>query len=452
MPECPTPLHECPGRRGRYRVPVAASPSARTAVTLRARLRRIAVVVGVLVRHTIEHLSARPGSTVSRAARRARRVRLVIEDLGVTAIKVGQIASTRPDVLPPEYIAELSRLQDAAPPEPPTAIRAAIVAELGAPPDAAFAEFDMVPMAAASIGQAHGAVRRDGVPVVVKVRRPGVVEQVNVDLDIADRVARTIARLSRAARRYDLVGLVHQFASTLRAELDYRVEARNARRFASEFAGRDDLHIPHVYEDQSTGMVITLERCFGAKPDDIDALRGTGVDLPALADRCADIMLTMIFDHGFFHADPHAGNFFVAPDGSVSLIDFGMVGNLDGQRRASLAQIMSAVVAGDVDRLADAALQLGMTTGPFERSALLHDLDGLVRDHLAQPLGELRIGELLLDVMTIMRRHRLRLPVDLALLAKTFAMSEGLAARLDPDFRMTPVVLAHVQRLFPSSP
>ncbi len=275
-----------------------------------------------------------------------------------------------------------------------------------------------------------------------------MVAQVEVDLDIIDRAARAVSRLSRSARRYDLLGLARQFAGTLTSELDYTVEAANVRRFADELAARADLRIPRVYDELTTHRVITLERCFGMKPDDLDALRAAGVDLPALARRCADIMLTMIFEHGFFHADPHAGNFFVGSDGTIGLIDFGMVGTLDRGRRLALAQVMAVVATSDVDRLADAAISLGMTTGPLDRAALLDDLDALVRVHLEQPLGELRVGELLLDVMGAMRRHRLRLPVDLALLAKTFAMSEGLAARLDPDFRMAPAVLEHVQRLF----
>lgn len=411
------------------------------------------VVLGLLARHAAALLrdiaqpawSGRP--VASPVERRARRARLLIEDLGATAIKIGQILSTRPDVLAPEYTAELSRLQDHAPPEAPGVVERVIASELGGAPGAVFAEFDPRPIAAASIGQAHAGVHHDGTPVVVKVRRPRVVEQVEVDLDILERAARAASTVSAAARRYDLTGLVGQFAVTLRAELDYEVEADNAARFARNFAGDRGLRIPKVFTDTSTRRVITLERMFGTKPDDLDALRAGGIDLSALAQRCAELMLTMIFEHGFFHADPHPGNFFVAPDGTVGLIDFGMTGTLDLPTRVALANVLRAVAAADVERLGAAALALGLATGPLDRSGLLHDLDQLLRTHLAQPLGDLEVGALLGDVMSTMRRHRLRFPANLALLAKTFAMAEGLAARLDPSFRMAPVVLVHAQRL-----
>jgi len=412
----------------------------------RSRTRRFAVVLVAIVRHALGYVVDHFRPAPSGAARRARRIRLLLEDLGATAIKIGQILSTRPDVLPPAYIAELSRLQDAAPAEPPRTIAEVVARELGAPPAVLFRTFEPEPMAAASIGQAHAATVADGTAVVVKVRRPGVVAQVEVDLDILDRGARAITRLSRSAQRFDLLGLTRQFAATLRAELDYLIEAANAERFAANFADRDDLRIPRVYHTLTTRRVITLERCFGVKPDDLDGLRAANVDLRALARRCAEIMLTMIFQHGFFHADPHAGNFFVAPDGTIGLIDFGMVGELDHSTRTQLARVLGAVASADVDQLADASLALGLTTGPVDRAALLRDLDTLVHTHLDVPLGDLRVGQFLVDVMSTMRRHRLRLPVNLALLAKTFAMSEGLAARIDPEFRMAPAVALHVQR------
>lgn len=404
-------------------------------------------MAAIVVRHAVAHLAGIGRRDGSLAARRARRLRLLLEDLGASAIKIGQILSTRPDVLGPEMIAELSRLQDAAAPEAPGVIESVIAAELGRPPEEVFSEFDSVPIAAASIGQAHAARLPDGTDVVVKVRRPGVLAQVDVDLDILERAASLLHRVSRAARRQDIHGLVAEFTSTLRAELDYEHEAANAERFAANFAGRRDVRIPRVFHDATTSRVITLSRLHGIKPDDIDGLRQAGIDLGALAHRCADMMLTMIFEHGFFHADPHAGNFFVEPDGTVGIVDFGMVGSLDDTTRHALVRALGALASGDAPRLADEAMRLGIATTTVDRAALLASLQDLVERHLNRPLAELRIGALLLDVLAVMRRHRLRLPANLAMLAKVFAMSEGLAARLDPSFQMAPVVLPYVSRL-----
>jgi len=376
----------------------------------------------------------------------------MMEDLGATAVKVGQIVSTRPDVVGPAYAAELSRLQDAAPPEAPGVIDGVITRELGSSPTVCFASFEPVPIAAASIGQAHVAVAHDGTARVVKVRRPQVAAQVNVDLAILERGVRLLARFVRPARRYDLVGLVGEFAATLRAELDYLVEAANAERFARDFDRSADIRIPRVYRNETTTRVITLEMLSGIKPDDVTALREAGIDRAALARRCADLLLTMIFEHGFFHADPHAGNFFVLADGTIGLIDFGMVGQLDQSTRDALIGVLTAVAATDTEQLVEATMRLGVTTGPVDHDALLRDFDAILQQRLAQPLGELKIGQLVFDIMATMRRHRLRLPANLALLAKTFAMSEGLAARLDPEFRMTPFVLPYVQRLAATDP
>ena len=233
----------------------------------------------------------------------------------------------------------------------------------------------------------------------------------------------------------------------MRAELDYLVEATNAERFARNFATRPEVRIPRVYRHETTTQVITLERLRGLKPDDVGALREAGIDLPALAHRCADVMLTMIFEHGFFHADPHAGNFFVAHDGTIGLIDFGMVGRLDHSTRDALIRMLTAVAAANTEQLVTAAMRLGVTTGPVDQDAMLRDFNAILQQRLAQPLRELKIGPLFFDVMATMRRHRLRLPAHLALLAKTVAMSEGLAGRLDPEFRMTPFLLPYVQRL-----
>ena len=431
-----------------------------------ARRRRMLEQAAVIVRHVFGYLVvlARLDRVVPfhrgvfgharRSARytRAEHVRLAVEELGVASIKIGQILSTRGDVLPPAYQVEFAKLQDGARPEPEAAIRSVLVAELGRPVDTIFTEFDPDPLAAASIGQAHAAVLADGTEVVVKVRRPGVVDQVGLDLEILDRTVRVISRWSRTARRYDLAGLTNEFAATLRSELDYEREADNAEEFAANFADDATLHIPRVYRDLTTSRVLTLERLRGLKVDDLDALDAAGIDRVVLAQHATTAMLKMVFEHGLFHADPHPGNFFIEPDGRIGLIDFGMVGTVDSTTRSALSAVLVALVSQDTGPLVDAFLELGATTTPPDRGLLTRDFGQLIADDLSRPLSQIVLGPLLLDVLTIVRRHRLRLPPNLALLAKTFAMCEGIAAQLDPTFRMTVAITPYLPQLLAPHP
>ena len=378
---------------------------------------------------------------------RPARLRLALEELGTTFIKLGQILSTRPDLLPPEYQAELAKLQDAAPPVPGKVVMALIAAELGRPVEECFAAFDHQPLAAASIGQAHAATLPDGTEVVVKVRRPHVVEQVEADLEILQNLAAAASRRLVLAERYDLVGLAQEFAQTLRAELDYLREGRSAEHFAANFAGDPGIHIPRVYWETTTSRVLTLERIRGIKIGDLAALDAAGIDRRALAERAVRIILKMTFEDGFFHADPHPGNFFVEPDGRIGLIDFGMVGTVDQRTRDRLVAVVFAITSQDGDELVDAFLELGVARGPIKRDLLRRDLEHLVSRYWGRPLGEIAIGPLLQEVLAIIRRHHLQLPANLALLIKTVVMEEGLGQRLDPDFQLPAVLEPYARQL-----
>ena len=378
---------------------------------------------------------------------RAEHVRLAVEDLGPTFIKIGQIASTRGDLLPPDYQHELARLQDAAPPESIEVIRETIEAELGKPPEAIFEHFEAIPLAAASIGQAHAATLPDGTEVVVKIRRPGVAAQVEQDLEILGQLAETAARAWDPEGQYDVPGLAAEFSDTLRLELDYCREAENATRFAEQFAFDDTTIIPRVFGEFTTSRVLTLERMRGIKIDDVAALNAADINCPELARRAAELTLTMVFEHSFFHADQHPGNLFVQADGSIALIDFGMVGVVDPTTRTALATALLATTTRNTPQLIDAFASLGVTSRTFEREQLQTDLDQFMGEFLTCPLNEIAVGPLLKEHLTIMRRHGLRLPRTLALLAKTIAMSEGIAARIDPSFQMLAVLAPYAQRL-----
>lgn len=423
--------------------------------------RRYRQIAAILARHGLGYLVDRLGlgrslpfhrGLLGHPRRRApytrpEHVRMALEELGATFVKLGQILSTRPDLVPPDYQAELAKLQDAVPPVPSDAIMDAIAAELGRPVAATFATFDPQPIAAASIGQAHAATLPDGTAVIVKVRRPGVVARVEADLEILHDLAARASRHREIAGRYDLVRLVQEFSASLRAELDYLHEGRNAERVAANFADDPTVRIPRIYWETTTARVLTLERMHGMKVTETAALAASGIDRRALAERAARVTLKMIFADGFFHADPHPGNFFIEPGGRLALIDFGMIGVVDTRTREQLAGIILAVTRKDADRLVDAFVELGFARGPIDRAGLGQDLHGLLARYLDRSLGEIALGPLLTETMAIARRHRLHLPVNLSLLLKTLIMSEGLAARLDPDFRLTAVLAPYARDL-----
>jgi ubiquinone biosynthesis protein len=362
-----------------------------------------------------------------------RNLRLALEELGPTFVKLGQMLSTRGDLLSPAYLAELAKLQDAAPPVEAAVVQRTIEQELG--PEV-FAWLDLHPLASASIGQAHAARLHDGTEVVVKVRRPGAREQVEQDLAILERVARQASwRLHKPARP-GWVGLAGEFARLLRAELDYELEGHNAERFAANFADDRQVRIPRVYWETTTADVITLERMRGIKVTDADALDEAEIDRSAVAQLATRATATMVFDHGFFHGDPHPGNFFVQSDGAIAIIDFGIVGTLDSQLREKLGDLLVGLMRESPERVAAALVAIGAATNPIEHGALRRDLSVLLRRYSGRSVGEIPIGKAIADFLEISRHHGLRLPPDLALLAKTLIMEEGLAVTLDPDFQI----------------
>ena len=374
-------------------------------------------------------------------------LRLAFEELGPTFIKLGQVLSTRPDLMPPEYESELAVLQDAAPTVSEAEIFGAVEAALGQPLEKTFRLFVGVPIAAASIGQVHAATLLDGTEVVVKVRRPRVVEQVTVDLALLDRLAAVAARRSSIARRYDPVGLAREFRATLSAELDYPREGNNADLVAASFAQEENVHIPRVFWDFTRDGVITEERIRGIKVDDLRALDAAGLDRAKIARTLADAYLSMVFVHRFFHADPHPGNVFVENDNRVAFVDFGMVGSVTTHTGQGLGTILVALVATDPTKMADGLLRLGIASDDVDRNRFERDLAQIMEKYARLPLEQLHLGPLIAELMSVVRAHRLRLPSDLALLLKTVMMCEGIAAQLDPTFELIPHLLPYAARL-----
>lgn len=374
------------------------------------------------------------------------RLRRTLEHLGPTFMKLGQVLSTRPDLLSPSYEAELARLQDAAPPVAWPEVHAALVRALGAPPEEMFRWLSSTPLAAASIGQVHAGLLVDGTEVVVKVRRPGVVEQVEVDLGLIDAAARAAARFS-PLRRFDPVGLSREFAATLRRELDYTLEAHNAQRLRAELSSMAGVEVPIIVWDLTTDSVLTETMISGAKIDDIAAIDALALDRPSVARRFADAYLTMVFVNRFFHADPHPGNVFVEGDGTIGFMDFGMVGEVDAATGDGLVAVLGALVAADPVALAEALLHLGIAGTDVDRVGLERDLEPLLVTYRDQPLEDLHLARLVADLMAVVRRRDLRLPSRIALLLKTVVMCEGVAVQLDPGFRLVPRLVPYAAAL-----
>ncbi|KAA9156850.1 AarF/ABC1/UbiB kinase family protein [Microbacterium lushaniae] len=428
---------------------------------MRVNFSRYQEIADTLTRHGLGFLAGATGLSRWVPARRRRdaahpqtrsytvpqRVRVALEELGPTFVKLGQLLSTRPDLLPPAYIIELSKLQDAAPPVPAADIRDAIQRELGAEPEDLFAEFEWTPLASASIGQVHAARLEDGTSVVVKVRRPDAVRQVQEDLEILNGLATRVDRAWAPAREYDVRGIVREFSRTLRAELDYSREAHNAERFAAQFADRPEVLIPRVFWERTTSRVLTLERMTGIKINDLAALDAAGVDRRALARTGADIVLSMVFEHRFFHADPHPGNLFVHPDGRIALIDFGMVGEIDEELRDRFADFLIAFTLRNPDALADALEGVSVTRGNVDRYEFREALRSFVALYSDRSLTEVGFARLAGELLALLREQRLQLPREVALIFKVLMMIEGIGVQLDPQFDLTAVLTPYARRL-----
>lgn len=389
-------------------------------------------------RHDAEQEDVQPAGRVT--ARRARHLHRALEELGPTFVKLGQILSTRADLLPPVYIHELEQLQDAVAPDDPAAIRMIVEQELGGSIESLFISFTLVPLAAASIGQVHAATLHDGSDVVIKVQRPGVAALIQQDLSILADVARIAEQRSAKLRQHDVTGLIREFSWTIRAELDYQHEARNLERFHRAFASNPAIRIPAVVRGLTTSRVLTMERIDGIPIDDVQSLLGAGHDTVKLVESVIQMLAEGILDIGLFHADPHPGNFVVDQDGALVVYDFGMVGSIDERLRERLLLLTLACAERDSSRIVDEITQLGAVQPGWDRQAMERDISYLVGQYVGAPLESVPLPMIVGDVMAMMRRHRLRLPSELALLAKTATMAESLARMLDPQLNVIELV------------
>ena len=376
---------------------------------------------------------------------RPERVRMVLEELGPTFVKLGQILSTRADLIPLEYVEELSKLQDAVPAFPYDSVKEIILSETGKTPGALFQSFHKKPIAAASIGQVHRAILKGTKEeVAIKVQRPDIQQTVEVDLEILLHLATLMERHVAELKFVHPTKIVNEFAKTMEDEMDYRVEASHIERFARQFIDDRTMYVPKVFRELTTKRMLVMEFIDGIKASDFVALGKGGYDLKEVASRGADSMLQQICTWGFYHADPHPGNVLILPNNVICFIDFGMMGRISQQEREDFTDFVEVLIHKDENKAVDALLKLTDASADPKQSELQRDLMEFIDRYAYLPLKELEMGKLLQSIVEILRKHGMSLKPDLFLMVKALTISEGLGRSLDPEFE----ILEHAEPFF----
>ena len=370
------------------------------------------------------------------------RVRLMFEELGPTYVKLGQILSSRTDMLSDEWISELTKLQDNVPPFPVEQANQIIINELGKSPEEIFFSFNPKPIAAASLGQVHQAVLLDMSEVVVKIQRPNIERQVTSDIEIMKEVARLIEVRTSWGKQFEVVSVVNEFAETLKEEMDYLNEANNAERLTRNMADQKDIHVPLVYWDYTSTHVLTLEAIQGVKINNLSRLDESGVDRRKLADTFIRSIFKQVMVDGFFHADPHPGNLLVnLEDHSLNYIDLGMMGRLIPELREVLGEILRAIINNDSAEIVRLLMIIGKPFGEINEHHLQRTIDKIVGKYLDASLSQISLANVLNEILSTLNKHKIRLPVELTMAIKPIILGEGVAYDLDPSIQI--IEIAH---------
>lgn len=363
------------------------------------------------------------------------RARMAIQELGPTFVKLGQVLATRPDIFPPNWVAEFAKLQDQVPPVAFEELLPELERALGKSPFEIFKELESAAIAGASIAQVHFAKLQDGTPVVLKIRRPNVQQSIDADLRLLSHLGRLVESEIPEAKRFQPGKIIGQFSKSLKRELDLAMEGRNTERFARNFADDDTIKFAKIYWDYTSEGVLVMEHIDGIPGNDLQQAAMAGADLKLLAERGANAVLKMVLIDGFFHADPHPGNVFYLPENRLAIIDCGMVGRVTLERRGEIADLLAALVSRDIDTLRG-ILIIWAGDAPVDQEKLGADVDEFICNYDSAPLKHVRFSALLNDLTTIMRENHLSVPSDLTMLFKALITLEGLGRQLDPDFQI----------------
>jgi ubiquinone biosynthesis protein len=430
-------------------------------------LKRYRQVLGVLIKygfgHVIEQLNINyylelgkrivTFGAVSQGMERLtqpERLRMAMEELGPTFVKLGQLLSTRPDLVPQDYADEFGKLQDKVPSVPLADILRQIETAFGQPPEKLFAEIQPESIAAGSIAQVHRARLHSGEEVVIKIRRPGILGILETDLDILAGLAYLVENHLPTTVLYDPSGAVREFRRSVFREVDFTREGHTTDRFFSHFEDSAEAYTPRVFWKQTAESVLTLEYIDGIKVTAFAELEKRGLDRKKIAENCAGLLLEQVLVHGLFHCDPHPGNILVLPEEQICFLDYGMVGRLDDELKQQLAELLMAVLQRDADRILSLMVYSGDLREDIDRSALKRDIVEFIDDYYDLTLAEFSTGKLLTDFIAILTRYRIRFPTDLILLAKALATLEGVARQLDPEFNLVLHLKPRVERLLRS--
>lgn len=375
-----------------------------------------------------------------------RKLRQMLEELGPTCVKIGQLLSTRPDILGVDYIRELEKLQDEVPPFSQEDLLAVLGRE-GINVKRDFAEFILEPIAAASIAQVHEAVLKNGERIVLKIQRPGIERIIETDLHILIELSRLAEKRTGWGRLYRISEIAEELAQALRNELDFKREAHNADLFRRNFIGSRNIIIPRVFWQFTSSRILALERVQGKKVQDIALDPDSGFDRKKIAQNLIDALFNQLFEHGFFHADPHPGNIAIAPGEKIIFYDFGQVGIVDEHLQVLSMNLITSMIRYDTDGVARALLQIGVSTSHVDRDEFRRDVSFLQQKYYGLPISQIKVGEALRELLDLSIKYQIRIPAGLSLMVKMLLTVESMVSALDPDISIVDIAEPYGRRL-----